>query len=319
MSTCPGFNPDESDLTLTGEAGTDFEHTQGLLFVGSASEIFATKEDAVKSWTRSDKPATARCMGYFFKQGQTTKTTKVTIVSAGRMAFPKLAPRTTAFKVVARLAITNEGKTTTVPITLQLVAFGQGRGDTSMFAITPGTGIPTAELRALGKLLAAAWRPPSSKPAPTRLLASAHPSPRPPQDRAEFPAPLRRDVRVGCRNVSGCDRAHGRRLRPDGVGSVGQRAPDRGLPADHRDRLPLRTARRPALPQAAADRVRSRPRRDLLRAAVRRQRDGDRGPRRRSPASRPDSSGPRSMPACRTSSTTKTCRMRPRCCRRATT
>ena len=68
---CPGFNPDESDLTLTGEAETDFEHTQGVLFVGSASEIFATKEDAVKSWTRSDKPATARCLGYFFKQGQT--------------------------------------------------------------------------------------------------------------------------------------------------------------------------------------------------------------------------------------------------------
>ena len=125
------------------------------MFVGSASEVFATKEDAVKSWTRSDKPATARCLGYFFKQGQTTKTTKVTIVSAGRVAFPKLAPRTTAFKIVARLAITNEGKTTTVPATLQLVAFGQGRGDTSMIVITPGGGFPIAVLRKLGKLLVA--------------------------------------------------------------------------------------------------------------------------------------------------------------------
>ena len=151
---CPGFNPDESDLTLTGEAETDFEHAQ-IGFVGSASEIFATKEDAVNSWTRTDKPATARCIGYFFKQGQTTKTTKVTIVSAGRMAFPKLAPRTTAFKIVARLAITNEGKPTTVPVTVQLVAFGQGRGDTSMIAFTPGAGVPMPELRALGKLLAA--------------------------------------------------------------------------------------------------------------------------------------------------------------------
>jgi hypothetical protein len=154
-ATCPGFNPDESDLTLTGEAESDFERLQGLLVVGTASEIFATKEDAVKSWTRSDKPATARCLGYFFKQGQTTKTTKVTIVSAGRMAFPKLAPRTTAFKVVARLAVTNEGETTTGLIAVQLVAFGQGRGDTSMFAITPGAGVPIAQLRPLGKLLAA--------------------------------------------------------------------------------------------------------------------------------------------------------------------
>ena len=94
-----------------------------------------------------------------------------------------------------------------------------------------------------------------------RLLASAHPPPRPPQDRARLPAPLRRDVRVGCGDVSGCDRAHGRRLRPHRLGSVGQRPADRRLPADHRDRLPLRAARRPALAQAADDRVRSRPRR----------------------------------------------------------
>ena len=71
------------------------------------------------------------------------------------MAFPKLAPRTIAFKIVARLTVTNEGKTSTSPATIQLIAFGQGRGDTSMIAITPGAGIPTAELRKLGKLLAA--------------------------------------------------------------------------------------------------------------------------------------------------------------------
>ncbi len=152
---CPGFNPDESDLTLTGEGESDFEHPQAVLFVGSGSEVFATKDDAVKSWTRSDKPATARCLGYFFKQGQTNKSTKVRIVSAGRMAFPKLAPRTAAFKIVARLTITNAGETATIPVTLHLLAFGQGRGDTSMVSIARGTGVPMTELRALGKLLAA--------------------------------------------------------------------------------------------------------------------------------------------------------------------
>ncbi len=71
------------------------------------------------------------------------------------MAFPKLAPRTAAFKVVARMTITQDGKTGTVPFTLQLIAVGQGRGDASMLAVTPGAGVPPAELRALGKLLAA--------------------------------------------------------------------------------------------------------------------------------------------------------------------
>lgn len=154
-ATCPGFNPDESDLTLTGEAETNFEHSQGFLSVASFSEVFATKADALKSWTRSDKPATARCIGYFFREGATDKNTKVRIVSAGRMAFPKLAPRTTAFKVVTRVTITQQGKTETVPFTIQFIAVGQGRGDTAMLAISPGTGIPTADLRAFGSVLAA--------------------------------------------------------------------------------------------------------------------------------------------------------------------
>jgi hypothetical protein len=152
-ATCPGFNPDESDLTLSGEAEADFE--QGLLLIASASEVFATKADALKSWARNDKPAVARCLGYLFQQGQTDKSTKVKIVSAGRVAFPKLAPRTAAFKVVARLTITDKGKKTTLPVTIQLLAFGQGRGDVSLLAIGPGLGIPIAALREFGKHFAA--------------------------------------------------------------------------------------------------------------------------------------------------------------------
>jgi hypothetical protein len=154
-ATCPGFDPDESDLTLTGKFEADFKHAQGLLSLASYSEVFATKADAVKSWTRSDKPAVARCIGYFFSKQVTDENTKVKIVSAGRMAFPKLAPRTIAFKVVAHVTITTDDKTTTVPVTSQLIAFGQGRGDTAMFVITPGAGVPIAELRTFGKVLAA--------------------------------------------------------------------------------------------------------------------------------------------------------------------
>jgi hypothetical protein len=154
-ASCPGFNPDESDLTLTGEGGANFRHEQGVLSASSYSEVYATKADALKSWTRNDKPATARCLGYFFRQSTPDKSIKVAIVSAGRMAFPKLAPRTTAFKVVARLTITDSGKTSTVPVTIQLIAFGQGRGDTAMLAMSPGAGVPAADLREFGKVLAA--------------------------------------------------------------------------------------------------------------------------------------------------------------------
>ena len=152
--TCPGFNPTEADLTLTGEAQAEFTHSQGLATVASYSEVYVSKADALKSWTRSDKPAVARCLGHFFQKGATDESTKVTIVSAGRMAFPKLAPRTAAFKVVARVTVTANGQTQTVPFALQFFALGQGRGDTAFLAISPGTGLASADLRAFGTLLA---------------------------------------------------------------------------------------------------------------------------------------------------------------------
>ena len=43
---------------------------------------------------------------------------------------------------------------------------------------------------------------------------------------------------VELRDLPGGDRAHGRRVRPDGLGRLGGRAPDRRLPADRRHRAP---------------------------------------------------------------------------------
>ncbi len=113
-----------------------------------------SKSDAVKSWTRSDKPAIARCLGQFFRKGLNEPGTKVKIVSAGRMAFPKLAPRTTAYKVVARVSFTANGQTQTLPFTLQFFALGQGRGDTAMSPSAREPGSPPRSCGRSGKLLA---------------------------------------------------------------------------------------------------------------------------------------------------------------------
>jgi hypothetical protein len=153
-ATCPGFSPDESDLTLTGEAEANFQHTQAGLSISSYSEVYETKDDAVKSWTRSNKPALARCIGHFFREEVAQEGNQVKILSAGRMAVPKLAPRVAGFKVVARVTFTENGETTTVPFTMQLLALGHGRGDTVIFVISPGSGIPSADLRTFAVLLA---------------------------------------------------------------------------------------------------------------------------------------------------------------------
>jgi hypothetical protein len=154
--TCPGFNPDESDLTLSGEGEADFKHPQGFPVVYSSSEVWATKADALASWTRSTKPAVARCMAYFMKMGAEDEGGKLTVVSQGTIAFPKVAPRTVAYRVVARMTIAEAGhEPVTIPLTLHLIGLGNGRGDVGLMAMGIGAGVPVADLRFFAKLTAA--------------------------------------------------------------------------------------------------------------------------------------------------------------------
>lgn len=152
--SCPGYNPDQSDLILTGEVEATFQRTTAVPSVTSFSNVFKTDRDALVSWTRSVKPALARCVGQFLKQGIEEGGGKATIVKQGQIAFPKLAPRTAAYRVVVNLSVTEAGKATKVPFTLHLVALGNGRGDTGLMTIGLGSGIPGADLRAFAKLLA---------------------------------------------------------------------------------------------------------------------------------------------------------------------
>ena len=123
-------------------------------YVGSFSNVYVSAKDALASWTRSVKPAVARCVAHFFRQGVAAEGGKVAIVKQGRIAFPRVAPRTAAFRVLARVTVTNAGESTTFPFAIHLIALGRGRGDVGVIAMGPGTGIPAADLRAFAKLLA---------------------------------------------------------------------------------------------------------------------------------------------------------------------
>jgi hypothetical protein len=152
---CPGFNPDNSDLTISGEAIGNFEHTQGLPSVLSVVDVYVSEADAAKSWARNVKPALARCFGHFFLKGAQEEGVKARIVSQGRISFPKVAPRTAAFRVVARLTVEPQGQEpVTVPITMHIVALGRGRGEVGLLTSGVGAGVHMADLRAFAKLVA---------------------------------------------------------------------------------------------------------------------------------------------------------------------
>ena len=150
--SCPGYNPDQSDLILTGEAEANFTGDPSRL--ASYANVFKTKGDALASWTRSVKPALAPCIARVLKQGIEKQGGKAVIVKQGQIAFPKVAPRTAAYRVAINVSYTQAGKTTTVPFTLHVIAVGNGRGDASLVTFGLGNGISGSDLRAFAKLLA---------------------------------------------------------------------------------------------------------------------------------------------------------------------
>lgn len=144
---CPGFDPNLSDLVLTGEAEAEFSHPSGA-YAATFASVFRTQANARASFTRSAKPALARCVAQFFREGVGGT---VTIVKQGAVAFPKVAQRVAAYRVSCRVGA--PGTTRTVPFTLDLILLGRGRGEVGMLTMAAGPGIAPADLRVFARLL----------------------------------------------------------------------------------------------------------------------------------------------------------------------
>jgi hypothetical protein len=98
---------DESDLTIVGEAESpDFQLTQPGIYVtvGSTANVYRTLREATTSWARGTSAQTATCFADIVRLSA-PKGQRVDIVSAKRLTFPKLAPKTAVFRVVATLTI----------------------------------------------------------------------------------------------------------------------------------------------------------------------------------------------------------------------
>jgi hypothetical protein len=98
---------DESDLTISGEAQSpDFQFTQPGVYVtvGSTANVYRTLKDATASWKRGTSSKTATCFADIVRLGA-PRGQNVKIVSAKRLSFPSVAPKTAAFRVVATLTL----------------------------------------------------------------------------------------------------------------------------------------------------------------------------------------------------------------------
>lgn len=148
--TCPGFDPDLSDLTLTGTFDSGFDHPSGG-YVAAFASVYRTDANARTGFARLAKPALARCLAHFFEQGVVQEGGTVTITRQAQVAFPAVAPRTAAYRVTCRVG--TPGSAQTVPFAVDLIMLGRGRGEVVLLTMATGTGIAPADLRSFARLL----------------------------------------------------------------------------------------------------------------------------------------------------------------------
>lgn len=125
---------DESDLTLSGDAESK-EFEGGLFFISSLAQVYATAADSNVSWRRGTSAAGMKCAGDIFRRDAARN--RATLESFRKLAFPRLAEQSIAFRIV----LSSEG----IRIVVDAVVMKHGRAQA---AVVLGSGLapmPKAE------------------------------------------------------------------------------------------------------------------------------------------------------------------------------
>src|SRR5205814_10552008 len=98
------FNPDESDLTMTGGWTAPNFYGPGGSFVATETVVWSSPAQAQADWDRSVQPGLLDCLAAGVVRGN-TKTLKISVVSKATLAFPAVAPRTAAYQLRLKYAV----------------------------------------------------------------------------------------------------------------------------------------------------------------------------------------------------------------------
>jgi hypothetical protein len=129
--TCPNLRPRLADLVVTGAAASSFQYG-GVVHVGSEVWLMRTARMAALDWQRIvAKPGYIRChramLSRELERGQK-------LVSLRKLSFPRVAPRTAAYRAVIRVRAAN-GKA--VRVLNDVVLLDHGRTEISLSLTAP--------------------------------------------------------------------------------------------------------------------------------------------------------------------------------------
>ena len=135
---CPGFNPDLSRFTITGQASSGFTRTNGSSIVSSV-EVYESRADAIGDFHAGAKPIVASCLKRSLEQELNVGgLVEVTVPFARVVAAPRAGDRRIGYRIVARLA----AATTQLDVYLDVVAVQRGRSIAAFFFTGPKQPLP---------------------------------------------------------------------------------------------------------------------------------------------------------------------------------
>jgi hypothetical protein len=125
---CPGYRPDFSRFTITGQADSAFESQRGAASIVSRAEVYETKQDASGDFALSTLPPVARCLGILVLRETPSGTNgfAVKVLSSRRVAAPRYGDRSASYRIVTELA--QGGRSVKVYLDVAVVLRGRSIG-----------------------------------------------------------------------------------------------------------------------------------------------------------------------------------------------
>lgn len=127
---CPGFDPKESDLTVTGHAEARFTTAQGGVILDQDTQVLASSQAVETDFSRTMQPALRGCLAYQLKSSGKGE---VKSVSVKKLAFPKEGSVSVAYR--ATVVVHTAGHDAT--IVSDFIFVGVGRLEYSLNIVAP--------------------------------------------------------------------------------------------------------------------------------------------------------------------------------------
>jgi hypothetical protein len=129
---CPGFDPKESDLVVSGHAEARFGYQRAGVVFDQDTQVLKNKQAVATDFARTIHPKLAGCLAYQLKRSGHGQ---VTSVKVQKLRFPKVGDVSAAYRAVVTV---HSGKRV-ARIVSDFIFFGSGRLEYSLNVIAPAT------------------------------------------------------------------------------------------------------------------------------------------------------------------------------------